>query len=155
MAPPQPLPGLGRSPSERRPDPQGLRTRRNGNSTTVYALAPPMPSSHYLNARYCSAPWVFIPVPPGPDRPRTHPQQYAEPFPEFRFPHAARESRSPSTEYEFDEGAENSPEREEEQGESQRSEDGLFVPEGDGVDMAAVLAWDEDEDEGGGSGEGV
>jgi hypothetical protein len=149
-------PDLGRSPSERRPDRQAPRTRRDGNSTTVYALAPPMPSSHYPNARYFSAPWAFIPVPPGPTRPRTHAQQYAEPFPGFRpvggtslglsepselAPGLSHGSRSPSTEYDFDEGAENSPVREEEQ-----VEEGLFVPEDDGVDMATALAWDEDED---------
>jgi hypothetical protein len=82
-------------------------------------------------------------------------------------------SRSPSTEYEFDDGAEMSPvrQREESQGDGEKSlfvpeespvrqekrggsqdEEGLFVPEGDGVDMAAALAWEEDEDEGGGEG---
>jgi hypothetical protein len=79
-----------------------------------------------------------------------------------------------STEYEFDEGAEMSPVRQEEQGASQeevvfvprespvrreerggsQDEEGLFVSEGEGVDMAAALAWEEDDDEEGG-GEGV
>jgi hypothetical protein len=82
-------------------------------------------------------------------------------------------SRSSSTEYEFDAGAEmspvgqeeeersasqpheervflpqESPVRQEERGGSQ-DEEGLFVPEGGGVDMAAALAWEEDEEDGG------
>jgi hypothetical protein len=57
------------------------------------------------------------------------------------------ESRSPSTEYEFDEEVEESPERQEEPTVSQQDEEGLFVPDEDGVDMAAALAWDTDDEE--------
>jgi hypothetical protein len=187
--PPPPLPGLppvGPTPIGDRPAPPSIRqpprTRRNNNSTTTYTLCMPIPASRYNNRAYYSAPFIFIPVPPGPPRPRTHAQRYAEPFPGFQFPENAAGlgedgmrdgSRSSSTEYEFDAGAEMSPVRQEEEERSasqpheervflpqespvrqeerggSQDEEGLFVPEGDGVDMAAALAWEEDEEDGG------
>jgi hypothetical protein len=138
-----------------------------------------MPAERYGHRQYFSAPFVFIPVPSGPPRPRTHVQRYAKPFPGFRpvggnVPNQApspieagrREgSRSPSTEYEFDEGEEISPVRHGEEGDQSEEglfvseespvrqqagrgslgEKGLFVPELYGVDMAAALAWEDDE----------
>jgi hypothetical protein len=127
-----------------------------------------MLGKHYFHARYFSGLWVFIPMPPAPPRPRTHVQKWAEPFPGFRFPNAEdKRSRSPSTEYEFYEGAELSPERQEEGGPEvggeglfvpeessvkqeeeggQQTEEELFVPETCQLDMAVALAWEEDEE---------
>ncbi|KAG9195238.1 hypothetical protein G6011_00358 [Alternaria panax] len=72
--PPPPLASL---------QPRPATQRRNTNSTTVYSIGPPIPSTHY-NATYFSGPYIFIPLRPGPSRPRSHAQRYSDPFPGFR-----------------------------------------------------------------------
>ncbi|CAN9351098.1 unnamed protein product [Alternaria alternata] len=57
--------------------------RRNTNSTTVYSIGPPIPTSRY-STTYFSAPYIFIPLRPAPPRPRSHAQRYSDPFPDFR-----------------------------------------------------------------------
>ncbi|CAI9631842.1 unnamed protein product [Alternaria burnsii] len=57
--------------------------RRNTNSTTVYSIGPPIPTSHY-STKYFSAPYIFIPLRPAQPRPRSHAQRYSDPFPGFR-----------------------------------------------------------------------
>lgn len=68
--------------------------RRNTNSTIVYSLGPPRPSTRYSGSPYFSAPFVFIPLQPSVPRPRTHAQQYMTSFPGYEFHAATADERS-------------------------------------------------------------
>jgi hypothetical protein len=80
LPPPPPLPAPLQPPLAVR---RAAMQRRNTNSTTVYSIGPPIPTSRY-STTYFSAPYIFIPLRSAPPRPWSHAQRYSDPFPGFR-----------------------------------------------------------------------